>query len=142
MSSRVLQVEPGFKYRHTFLDDLESFFWVIFHAAAAHLDSKDAIPTHVAQGVMDELDRWNLTNLGLWKSGVLISCFKRFGAGMEDMLKEFDNAWALDPIFIKTIVRFGAYLDHIDRSPSSTTLNFPPATVFSTVVDIILSELE
>jgi hypothetical protein len=142
MSSRVLKVLPGVKYRHTFLDDLESFFWVIFHSAAAHLDSQDAIPTNVAQGAINALDQWELTNLGLWKSGALTSCFKQCGAEMRDKLRSFDNAWASDSIFVNTIVRFGAYLEHISLVDDGDPSKFPPATVFSTVVDIILSQLK
>jgi hypothetical protein len=142
MSSRVLRVLPGVKYRHTFLDDLESFFWVIFHSAAAHLDSRDAIPTDAAQGTINELDRWDLTNLGSWKSGTLTFCLKQCGAEMRGKLKSFGNAWASDPIFVNTIVRFGAYLEHISMVDDGDPSKFPPATVFSTIVDIILSQLK
>jgi hypothetical protein len=142
MSSRVLQVEPGFKYRHTFLDDLESFFWVIFHSAAAHLDNKDAILTDEAWDVIVELDRWDLTNLGVWKSAMPTFCYRQSGAAMRRKLKRFGNSWASDPIFINTIVRFGAYLEHISMVEDDDLSKFSPATVFSTVVDIILSQLE
>jgi hypothetical protein len=141
MSSRVLKVRPGIKYRHTFYDDLESFFWVIFHSAAAHLDSKDAIPTDAAWGVINELDRFGLTNLGLWKSAVLCTCFDEDGDEIKDQLQLFDNTWASDPIFINTIVRFGAYLKSIKPKDYSLS-KYSPAVVFPTVVDIILSQLE
>jgi hypothetical protein len=141
MSSRVLKVLPGVKYRHTFLDDLESFFWVIFHAAAAHLDSRDAIPTNLAQAAINALDQWDLSNLGLWKSAVLSTCFDEDGDEMKNRLQLFDNAWASDPIFINTIVRFGAYLKSI--KPKDQNLSeYSPAVVFPTVVDIISSQLE
>jgi hypothetical protein len=142
MSSRVLKVQPGVKYRHTFLDDLESFFWVIFLAAAAHLDNNEAKPTQVAQTVLNHVDQGSLLVLGTWKAGTITSCFDESGTEMKGMLKSFGNAWASDPLFVNTIVRFGAFLEDISLVDDANLSKFPPATVFSTVVDIILSELE
>jgi hypothetical protein len=141
MSSRVLEVKVGHEYRHNFLDDLESFFWVIFLASAAHLDNDSAKPTEDAQYMINGLDRMDLRDLGIWKSALLTKCAKKSGAKMKSMLRSFRNTWASDPIFVNTLVPFGSYLDSIDLD-SDESSELSPATVFSTIVDIILAQLK
>jgi hypothetical protein len=141
MSSRVLRVKRGVEYRHTFLDDLESFFWVIFLCAAAHLDGDDAKPTEDAQRVLSLVHQYDLSSLGEWKSSMLLDCLKLSGADMRDLLKSFGNTWASDPIFVNMILHFGAYLVRISLDIGDPS-NSSPTIVFSTVVDIVLSQLK
>jgi hypothetical protein len=141
MSSRVLKVKLGVKYRHTFLDDLESFFWVIFRSAAAHLDGDGAVPTDDAQEELDAMDQSHLSRLCVWKVGILTFCFDQNGDEMKDRLRSYGNTWASDPIFVNTIVAFGAYLKSLKPNDEDLSKS-SPATVFSTVVNIILSQLE
>jgi hypothetical protein len=141
MSSRVLEVKPGHKYRHNFLDDLESFFWVIFLSSAAHLDTDVVGPSKDAQRVLNELDRSDLNSVGEWKSAILNKCAKKSGTKMKFLLRSFRNTWASDPIFVNTLVSFGSYLEGIDLDGEDPS-DLSPATVFSTVVDIILSQLK
>ncbi|CAE6351644.1 unnamed protein product, partial [Rhizoctonia solani] len=63
MAAKVLQVPPGEPYHHSFIYDLESFFWLIFWSAAAHLDNNKARPAPDAQEVLDNMNQHNLKSI-------------------------------------------------------------------------------
>lgn len=138
MSLRVLEVDPGTPYHHNFVDDLESFFWLIFWSAAAHLDSGSRHPTKKAQKVLDEMDQCDLGSLAHWKGHTLRQCSKKSGASIKLLLKSFDNSWASHSLFINTIVRLGDFFDTFDYDDLSEV---SPMNVFLKVVNIILEEL-
>ncbi|EUC60476.1 WD40-repeat protein (notchless protein), related protein, putative [Rhizoctonia solani AG-3 Rhs1AP] len=57
MSIRVVKVSVGEKYHHSFLDDIESFFWLILWSTAAHLDPAAERPTAAAQSMLNLLNQ-------------------------------------------------------------------------------------
>lgn len=137
MSIRVLGVRPGKPYAHSFLDDLESFFWVIVWSAAAHLDS-DAQTTDDAQIVLNSMSNCNLRLLMDWKLAQLSICYLAEGAMMVQRLDAFENGWASDHIFTDVIVGLGGFFSNIYNSPKVLRR---PAEVFSQVVDIVEAAL-
>lgn len=138
MSLRVLKVNPGTPYYHSFLDDLESFFWLIFWCAAAHLDGSRN-PTEKAQKELDFMDQCDLDALAKWKRSTLSECDQNSGGEMKSLLRSFKNKWASHRIFTNIIVGLGSFFYRsVYGSHSETT----PAAVFSHVVDIILKELD
>ncbi|KAB5588779.1 CRISPR-associated endonuclease Cas9 [Ceratobasidium theobromae] len=139
MSLRVLEVSPGNPYHHSFLDDLESFFWLIFWCAAAHLDASSHNPTQDAQDELDFMDEYNLKALANWKRSKLSQCSQNSGKSMKRLLKSFKNGWASHPIFINVIVHLGCFFSETDYESLSET---KPADVFSRFVNIIFKELD
>lgn len=139
MSLRVLEVNPGTPYYHNFLDDLESFFWLIFWCAAAHLDVGTRHPTGDAQYILDSMDQCGLKSLADWKRGKLRQCSKKSGASIRLLLKSFGNSWASHPLFANTIVRLGDFFETFDYDDLSKV---SPVDVFLNIVNIILQELD
>ncbi|KAG8727374.1 hypothetical protein FRC10_006147, partial [Ceratobasidium sp. 414] len=70
MSIRVLRVEIGSPYEHHFMDDLESFFWVILWGVAQHVDP-DEVVTRKALVILNQLDQSNLDSMAGLKLGML-----------------------------------------------------------------------
>lgn len=139
MSIRVSSIEPGMPYHHNYLDDLESFFWLILWSAAAHIDIDVDYPTNGAQYVLDSMDQDSLRALADWKRSHLSKCRSRNGGPMKELLKSFNNKWASHPIFVNVILRLGVFFQRIEDGefPEETT----PASMFSSVVDILMLEL-
>lgn len=134
MSVRVLRVRPGNPYPHSFLDDLESFFWLILWSAAAHRDPKSQT-TYEAQDILNSMSDCNLRGLMSWKKGQLLSCLD---GDMSLALDAFGNKWASDRVFADVIVGLGGYFGSMYLPP---TVLRRPAEVFSRIVEIIESAL-
>lgn len=139
MSIRVSAIEPGTPYHHSYLDDLESFLWLILWSAAAHLDIGVDDPSNGAQYVLDSMDQSSLRALADWKRSHLSQCRSRNGGPMKELLKSFNNKWASHPVFVNVILRLGGFFQKIEYGelPEETA----PVSMFSSVVDILMSEL-
>ncbi|KAB5587447.1 hypothetical protein CTheo_9115 [Ceratobasidium theobromae] len=139
MSLRVLEVTPGTPYYHSFLDDLESFFWLIFWCAMAHLDDDSRNPTQKAQKELDLMDQCDLDVLANWKGNKLSQCSRKSGRSMKNLLESFGNGWASHRIFVNVIIGLGCFFSEVDYESLSETT---PAAVFSRFVNIIINELD
>ncbi|KAG8741953.1 hypothetical protein FRC11_014566 [Ceratobasidium sp. 423] len=137
MSVRVLTVQAGKRYHHSFIDDLESFFWLVLWSAAAHLDPGRPITPH-AQLLLNQLNQTDFLSLRSEKAATLFNCYMQDGKDMLDLLELVDNEWATHPIFVDVIVEFGrlahSYYD-------SQTVNHSPVDVFPAVVHIFQDAL-
>ncbi|KAG8709282.1 hypothetical protein FRC11_005715 [Ceratobasidium sp. 423] len=139
MSIRVTGVPSGERYHHTFLDDIESFFWLIFWSATAHLDDGVLYPTPTAQDTLDLLNQQNPGGMEGYKLSQLSLCCIRSGRAMLDKLKKFNNSWASHPLFSNVIINLGqlAY-EYYSEAPEK---NFLPLDVFPAVVGVFQSAL-
>ncbi|KAG8722510.1 hypothetical protein FRC09_006159 [Ceratobasidium sp. 395] len=139
MSTRVLQLEIGQEYEHHFMDDLESFFWLILWCVVEHLDSRKAKPSMVAYRLLDELSKPELRFIALTKVNVLRQCSKK-GIKIRKTLAACTNAWASDPAIVSVIVKLGSYFDDVNEEESLS--EYTPDVVFPMFVGIILDALK
>ncbi|KDN48241.1 hypothetical protein RSAG8_02833, partial [Rhizoctonia solani AG-8 WAC10335] len=131
--------EVGTRYNHHFLDDLESFFWLILWAVAAHLDKGKQCPTPEAQQLLDMLNQDNLENMSSCKLGLLTRFTMPKVA--EKKLNTYANEWASDPMFFKAITNLGTFLSGLTQPEDRTELEVTPGEAFAKVVRIFLSVL-
>ncbi|EUC55001.1 kinase domain protein, putative, partial [Rhizoctonia solani AG-3 Rhs1AP] len=137
MSVRVLTVQAGDRYHHSFMDDLESFFWLVLWSAAAHLDPGRSI-TPDAQLLLNRLNQKDLISLRNEKAATLFNCHMQEGKDMLDLLELVDNEWATHPIFVDVIIEFGKLAHSYYGSQNA---NHCPIDVFSTVIRIFQDAL-
>ncbi|KAG8680513.1 hypothetical protein FRC09_018177 [Ceratobasidium sp. 395] len=97
MSTRVLRVKLGEQYDHHFMDDLESFFWLILWCVAEHVDDPGTYLTREAQELLESLDREQIDDIATSKAALLANCQAGGGYWMWHKLEAFDNSWASDP---------------------------------------------
>ncbi|KAG8776221.1 hypothetical protein FRC12_001036 [Ceratobasidium sp. 428] len=142
MSVRVLNVKIGERYEHSFMDDLESFFWLILWCTAEHVDTIGAKPTREAQEMLDLLDQSNLANIKNQKRSVLGCCADEDGAEMESTLASWKNAWAKDPAIVALILEMGAYFKGVKRFKLTESSDYTPNKVFPTIVDMIMRAVD
>ncbi|KAG8687923.1 hypothetical protein FRC11_006370 [Ceratobasidium sp. 423] len=131
MSTHLLKVRPGDKCYHSFLDDLESFFWLIFLSAASHLDDGVAQHTGYAIHAVRTLEQDNLWETGWGKHLYLVQCRR---GRITRTLDEFENEWASNRMFQHAITELGSYIDaniilddrreELERSPGEIFLVF------------------
>ncbi|KDN49821.1 hypothetical protein RSAG8_01886, partial [Rhizoctonia solani AG-8 WAC10335] len=139
MSIRVVAIPPGEQYHHTFLDDIESFFWLVLWSAAAHLDDGVPYPTAAAQSMLDLLNQQNPDGMESYKLSQLSLCCIRSGRAMLDKLKKLDNSWALHPLSSSVIVNFGKLAhEYYSNAPDES---FSPLDVFPAVVGVFRDAL-
>jgi hypothetical protein len=139
MSAQVSCVPRGKRYNHSFLDDLESFFWLILWSVAFHLDPGQTDYTNAARDVLWSLDRPDREDLMIEKQSLLMDCCHGTGDDMKQLLQGFDNSWASDPAIISTIVGLGHFFCNVDMGyirPGQ-----PPTTVFPFVAGTIMGAL-
>jgi hypothetical protein len=139
MSARVSRVRLGRHYNHSFLDDLESFFWLILWSVAFHIDPGKNHHTKAARRVLRALDQSNGENLAINKQSLLMACSCGTGNDMEQLLHGFRNSWASDPAIISTIVGLGHFFCKVDMGyirPGE-----PPTLVFPFVIRTIMDAL-
>lgn len=137
MSLHVLSVKPGKRYHHSFMDDLESFFWLIFWCAATHLDGSST--AEAAQRQIDYMDQYDLVLLAEWKWSKLAQCHMNSGEVMKLLLRSFGNQWASNHLFIKIIISLGNFFFEYYDKPKDLQVN--PVDMFSHVVSVITKEL-
>ncbi|KAG9084171.1 hypothetical protein FS749_005430 [Ceratobasidium sp. UAMH 11750] len=141
MSYRVLSVPVGQRYKHHFLDDLESFFWLILWSTAAHLDPQVDRGTAMALKIINGLDQPDLDSICAYKKSVLFDCIISGGNEIEGTLISCKNAWASDPNMISVIVGLGSFFAGIGRRDVDAP-DYHPDIAFPRVVDMILKALE
>ncbi|KAG8742974.1 hypothetical protein FRC10_000596 [Ceratobasidium sp. 414] len=130
-------VEIGSPYEHHFMDDLESFFWLIVWCVAQHVD-RGKTETEAASTVLNQLDRSSLGDMAIIKVGMLTNCVLEQGFGMQKTLGSLKNSWAADPGIVYVILRLGEYFYGIKRQK---ILEYTPAKAFSTIVQITMDGL-
>ncbi|KAG8779115.1 hypothetical protein FRC12_024627 [Ceratobasidium sp. 428] len=113
MAVRVLKMEVDSTYTHHFMDDLESFFWLIVWCVAQHVDEGKRITTE-ASVILNQLDRSCLSDIPSHKAALLSDCFRFQGSHMKKTLDALENAWATNPGIIYTIIELGTYFFNID----------------------------
>ncbi|CAE6471877.1 unnamed protein product [Rhizoctonia solani] len=113
MSVRVLRISMGTPYEHHFMDDLESFFWLLLWCVVEHRDTSPengiAIdPTQKALGLLRLLDRpdSDLEAIAGSKSMILMDCGNET---IEATLEACKNTWATDPAIMTVIQQLGLY---------------------------------
>ncbi|KAG8779117.1 hypothetical protein FRC12_024629 [Ceratobasidium sp. 428] len=135
MAVRVLKVKVGNSYAHHFMDDLESFFWLIVWCVAQHMDEGKSIATTQASLVLNQLDRSCLRDIANYKTAVFGECSDDGGAEMEETLRFLENAWAADPGITYTILKLGQHFGSVSRRK---ILEYTPDEQFPKVLEIVL----
>ncbi|KAG9114432.1 hypothetical protein FRC07_007666 [Ceratobasidium sp. 392] len=140
MSKRVLNVPIGQRYQHSFMDDLESFFWLILWCVVEHVDgprdgSEDTKRTQAAVWVLNLLDQSNLSNIAAQKGDLMADCIRDNGAAMKRTLVSCNNSWAADPMIVKLILKLGIYFFGISYTK---IFKYKPTKVFPELVKMIM----
>ncbi|KAG9103626.1 hypothetical protein FRC06_009284 [Ceratobasidium sp. 370] len=138
MSIGVLGVLPGERYEHTFMDDLESFFWVLLYTTLGHADPGVNGLNSAALRILDRLDHQDMHMVNMFKSGFLATCGSCPEAAAQ-MLRKAENGWACDDNLVSAVVQLGSFFLDDDDVPIT---EMGPAVAFPKVVDIILEALE
>ncbi|KAG8701484.1 hypothetical protein FRC08_004064 [Ceratobasidium sp. 394] len=138
MSARVMEVGVGHRYKHHFMDDLESFFWLILWCVAEHVDPGSQ-PTQNAREFLKAWGQPNLRNISSKKRTLMGYCADEDGYMMEDILESWNNSWAKNPGVVALILELGAYFKHLKRLK---ILLYTPAGVFSIIVQMILRAID
>ncbi|KAG9120991.1 hypothetical protein FRC07_003249 [Ceratobasidium sp. 392] len=138
MSSRVLRVPIGQRYEHHFMDDLESFLWVLLWCVAEHTDVRGAKATDTAHALLNGFSQRDLNAVAFQKDSLLRACRKK-GNSMRNTLSSFSNAWAADPTIVSVILKLGSYLNEVEVEELSECI---PDKVFPEVVDFFIGALK
>ncbi|KAG8685797.1 hypothetical protein FRC08_012913 [Ceratobasidium sp. 394] len=136
MSLRVLRTLIGQCYEHSFMDDLESFFWLILWCVLERVE-----PGNTNSGVgelLNLLDHPNLVVIAGMKSDLLASCFRDDGDEMKDALAPCQNSWGTDPMIVSVIMEMGLYFYGIARR---RIFQYTPVEVFPKIVKMITDAL-
>jgi hypothetical protein len=146
MSARVLHIKQGKRYTHHFLDDLESFFWLLLWCVVEHRDTspgndKTIIdPTEEALDLLGSLDRADsqLKTISHSKESILTQCRR---GKFARTLQECKNSWVTEPVIISVISQLGAYFFDV-YNDDYPYLRYPPHIVFPTIVNVLTDSLE
>lgn len=133
MSVRVLATKPGAPSDHNFMDDLESFFWLILWSVAAHLDP-DQDPTPAAQKTIGLLEQVDLEQMLVNKTFLLAECTDD-GMEIKGRLLQFENQWATNNKVSSLIHSMGKFFYKARYREDNPINGFP------TVVDMIYAAL-
>ncbi|CAE7070174.1 unnamed protein product [Rhizoctonia solani] len=153
MSIRVLKIEVGTPYEHHFVDDLESFFWLILRCVVAHRDANPGKTegfktlTPKALELLDKLDQSDSkssTTLVDSKACLLMSCTDGMDGEpctMEETLERCQNSWANNPAIVNVILNLVArfYTLHATRG---LVAKCTPEAEFPKMIGIISEGLE
>ena len=139
MSIHVSFTPSGTPYHHSYLYDLESFFWLILWSVAAHRDEDSQHISSKAQHILDSMGTGTLETIAAIKQSRLQDCAMRGGSTMEKTLQLCKNTWASDPIFTKVILGLGTLFHQVDvwEIPRDE----PATSMFPRVVNIIMDAL-
>ncbi|KAG9093108.1 hypothetical protein FRC07_011533 [Ceratobasidium sp. 392] len=141
MSTRVLNVGAGKLYEHHFMDDLESFFWLILWSIIEHVDVKGNQPNQYAQRVLWIFRQPDLEHIANKKIDMLEFC-RGDGMAIYKLLvgcKE-GNSWAVHPVAVPLIQKLGSYFDKVYTEGSHS--KYSPEEAFPVVVGCIMDALE
>ncbi|KAG8735182.1 hypothetical protein FRC10_010903 [Ceratobasidium sp. 414] len=136
MSLRVLRIPIGQPYEHSFMDDLESFFWLILWCILERVEPGNTNPG--VEDLLNLLNQPNLKGIASQKSDLLASCFREDGDDMKDALALCRNSWATDPAVVDLILKMGSYFDRITRK---RIFNYTPVEVFPKIIKMITDAL-
>ncbi|KAH7322126.1 hypothetical protein B0J17DRAFT_251454 [Rhizoctonia solani] len=152
MSVRVLLVEVGTPYEHHFMDDLESFFWLILWCVVQHTDPASdetrgsSQPTNKALRLLRQLDRADsdFDTLARSKHSLLAGCTdgeEDVPSSIADELEGCQNSWAKNPAIVHVIVKLGSrFCDlYVKRGRYSKCT---PADEFPKLISIISEGLK
>ncbi|KAG8785959.1 hypothetical protein FRC12_017023 [Ceratobasidium sp. 428] len=139
MSARILEMEVGQQYEHHFVDDLESFFWLILWCVVEHRDARGDKATPAAYELLDGLSQHKLSGIADKKGNLLRHCEKK-GTKMRSKLAACGNRWAADPAVVTVILRLGSYFQDIYGEDSLSECM--PDDVFPKFVGIITDALK
>lgn len=139
MSVKVLRTDLGVRYTHTFMDDLESFFWLLVWSVAGHLDPEQKAVSSKALETLHMLDNDHMPSIASFKTQILLDCSINEGSDMLDQLDSFQNNWATHDSVISIILAMGKYF--FDEVYSSRGLTHAPSVVFPQIVKMISEEL-
>lgn len=97
MAARILQAKPNVPMPHTYLHDLESFFWVLLYTVAEHKEGGAEL-NEDALIVLSGLERFDPSIL----SHVKYSLLFRIASG-DINIESFDTTWskALAPMIVE-----------------------------------------
>ncbi|KAG9112047.1 hypothetical protein FRC07_007997 [Ceratobasidium sp. 392] len=137
MSLRVLEIPIGQSYQHSFMDDLESFFWLILWCILERDERGNTNPG--VDEVLNLLDQSNLAGIASEKSNLLAKCVRDDGDGVRDALARCKNVWATDPMVIDLILEMGTYFNHVSRKK---IFQYSPNKVFPKIVKMITDALD
>ncbi|CCO32635.1 hypothetical protein BN14_06698 [Rhizoctonia solani AG-1 IB] len=141
MAVKVLRMPVGKPFHHSFIYDLESFFWLILWSAAAHLDNSATHPTLDAQEALDSMNQHNTSSMWKWKMVQLSFC-SREPKTITETLEGFGNRWGLSIMFRDVILKLGAFFDRALSDETLTELESSPGQTFLSVVNIFRDTLE
>ncbi|KAF8600836.1 hypothetical protein BDV93DRAFT_587284 [Ceratobasidium sp. AG-I] len=128
MSVRVLETK-GARYTHNFMDDLESFFWLLVWKSA----------TDNASYTLQMLDNDQMETISMFKSKVLKECSDDEGQKIFVRLHSFTDEWASHPSFIWLIFKMGTYF--YSRVYSGRGSPQDPGVVFPEIVKMVTNAL-
>ncbi|KAG9118654.1 hypothetical protein FRC07_006730, partial [Ceratobasidium sp. 392] len=128
-SPRVLSNPIGPPYRYSFMDGLESFFWLMIWYVLERVEFGDA--NSEVNGILNRLDQPNLEGVTIEKSSLLAKCVRDDGKDMKDVLARCRNGWATDPMIAELIVEMDTYFYHISRK---RVFHYIPNQVFPKLV--------
>ncbi|CAE6481163.1 unnamed protein product [Rhizoctonia solani] len=152
MSIRVLEVELGTPYEHHFMDDLESFFWLILWSVIEHVDpSSDENGgnhqrTQIASSILYRLNPVDLDSatIAAAKCSLLRTCAdggEYMCCTMTKKLEACGNSWATNPVIIDMVIKLGAHFEHITAKLTRFSRCTPEAE-FPKIVGIISEGLK
>ncbi|KAG9124466.1 hypothetical protein FRC07_011541 [Ceratobasidium sp. 392] len=141
MSVRILGMSIGQQYEHHFMDDLESFFWLILWCVAEHIDVRGEDATDEAYDLLNKLSQHDLSSIADKKARLLMDCHFNDGEDMQEKLEALDNAWATNPAIVSVILKLGCYFFGAFTSKKSLS-KYQPDTAFPAVVKVIMDALE
>ncbi|KAG8690375.1 hypothetical protein FRC11_012061 [Ceratobasidium sp. 423] len=139
MSICALEADDGIPYRHHFLDDPESFFWITLWFVTEHLDEGKQQPNPKAQALLNEHFSGEPTIIGTRKMGALMIFADP--QRTKDRLAGYANKWALDPMFFQVLKCMSAFLSRFIFSSGLKQAEGSPGSVFAQFVRISLDAL-
>ncbi|CAE6352089.1 unnamed protein product [Rhizoctonia solani] len=149
MSIRVSQAKPGVTFEHSFMDDLESFFWLILWCVAEHTDpgsneeGNTNQRTKRALAILRKLDRADSDFMSMSdsKCGFLLSCITSEDHPIHSMkrdLQSCQNTWASNPAIVDVVLNLGTHFFKMGFEGGSVS----PLVQFPTIVGIISKALQ
>lgn len=135
MSARAVK-NGGARFTHNFIDDLESFYWLLVWSVAMHLDSKDQNTSGGASETLRKLTDERMYFIDTVKMIVLYECSREGRFGLRKKLLSFENSWATKPSVMQLIFDMGNYF--MSRVYLGTASAQDPRVVFPKIVDMIM----
>lgn len=136
MSVRVLRTKPGEQYNHGFMDDLESFFWLLVWSVAAHLDPEEPA-TDEALHTLHSLDSGYLGIMKSFKSDIFTDCSNDDGSAILTRVESFGNSWATNDGILLLIFTMGNYFH--SKVYSNNDSIHEPSSIFPEIIALIVN---